>query len=133
MERLIPSQILKRLQRSFVTARGQRFFQDRLSLAFLFPILALNAITILILILRLRPTDYPVPVHYSSLSGFDALGPWYQIYIIAIFGLIVTAGNTALAAVSFTRSRITSFFLLIGAFVVGLFCLIIGTAFAVIV
>ncbi len=85
------------------------------------------------MVVRLKPTDYPLPVRYSSLVGFDALGPWYQTYAIGLFGVLVTAVNTTLAAISFTRSRITSFFLLIGAFVVGLFCLIIGTAFAVII
>jgi hypothetical protein len=133
MDRLNPSQIFKRLRRSIVTARGQRFFQDRLSLAFLIPVLVLNTLTLLVMFLRLKPTDYAVPVRYSSLVGFDALGPWYQVYTIALFGIIVTVVNTALAAMSFTRSRITSFFLLIGAFVVSLFCLIIGTAFSVII
>lgn len=85
------------------------------------------------MLLRLHPTGFDVPVHYSSLGGFDALGPWYQLYAIAIYGFGVTAVNTVLANLSFGRSRITSFFLLTGSFVVALFCLIIGTAFAVIV
>lgn len=133
MNRLNPSQLMGHLRQGISTARGQRFFQDRLSLSFLVPVLALNALTLIIMVIRLKPTDYAIPVRYSSLVGFDTLGPWYQIYMVGLFGVLVTAINTALAAVSFTRSRITSFFLLIGAFVVALFCLIIGTAFAVII
>lgn len=113
--------------------RAQRFFQDRLSLALMLPALGFNVVTILVLVLRLRPSNFLIPVHYSSLGGFDELGPWYQTFRIAGFGLAVTITNTALAAYSFTRSRIASFYLLTGAFVVGLFCLIIGTAFAVVV
>ncbi len=112
---------------------GQRFFQDRLSLAILIPTVVLNVLTLIVMIGRLHPTGFDVPVHYSSLGGFDALGPWFQIYTIAIFGFIVTIVNTVLAELSFSRSRITSFFLLTGSFVVALFCLIIGTAFAVVV
>jgi hypothetical protein len=133
MNRLHPGQLMGRLRQGITTARGQRFFQDRLSLAFLVPVVVLNGLTLIIMLLRLKPVDYAVPVRYSSLIGFDALGPWYQIYTVALFGILVTLVNTTLASISFTRSRITSFFLLIGAFVVGLFCLIIGTAFAVII
>jgi hypothetical protein len=85
------------------------------------------------MIFRLRPTDFPVPGHYSTLWGFDGLGPWYQAYAIAGFAILVSLVNTTLAMRSFNQSRITSFFLMIGSFVVALFCLIIGTAFTVIV
>lgn len=112
---------------------GQRFFQDKLSLAILIPTFVFNILTLVVMIVRLHPTGFDVPVHYSSLGGFDALGPWYQIYSIAVFGFAVTLVNTVLAELAFTRSRISSFFLLAGSFVVALFCLIIGTAFAVVV
>jgi len=126
-----PSELVQRARRTFVVVTGQRFFQDKLSLAILIPTVVLNILTLVIMILRLHPTGFDVPVHYSSLGGFDALGPWYQAYIIAFYGFGVTIINTILANVSFGRSRITSFFLLTGSFVVGLFCLIIGAAFAV--
>ena len=89
--------------------------------------------SIIIMLVRLHPTTFPVPIHYSSLVGFDQLGPWYEPYRITVFSVVVTGVNTALAAYGFGRSRITSFYLLIGSFVVALFCLIIGTAFAVVV
>jgi hypothetical protein len=112
---------------------GQRLVKDRLSLGLLIAAAATNVVTILLLLANLTPTDFPVPVRYSSLLGFQALGPWYQIYYIALFGVGVTLINSILAAMAYTRSRITSFFLLVGAFVVSLFCLIISLAFAAIV
>jgi hypothetical protein len=133
MKRPSASRLLGDARQKIVMVSGQRFFQDRLSLAILIPTVALNVITLLVMVTRLHPTGFDVPVHYSSLSGFDALGPWYQIYNIGVFGLVVTVANTLIAQMSFGRSRITSFFLLTGSFVVALFSLIIGTAFAVVV
>ncbi|MBW3538310.1 hypothetical protein KY386_02340 [Candidatus Parcubacteria bacterium] len=133
MKRLSSAALVGRLQTNIGSLREQRLFQDRLSLAILVPTVILNFITLLIMLVKLRPAGFDVPVRYSSLVGFNELGPWYSAYRIALFGVAVTAVNTALGVVAFNRSRVTSFFLTVGAFVVALFCLIIGTAFAVIV
>ncbi len=112
---------------------GQRFWQDRLSLIMLVGAIGLNVVTLIVLVSRAHPTQFSVPIRYSSLVGFDVLGPWYEVYRLALFGFFVTIVNALLAYKSFSRSRITSFFLLVGAFVVALFCLIIGTAFTAVV
>ena len=130
---MAPKQVVKEIQSWVTRVREERFFGDKLSVAIMVPTLLLNATTFVIMVFRLRPADFLVPGHYSSLTGFDGLGPWYQAYAIALFGLAVTLVNTTLAVRSFSYSRITSFFLMTGAFVVALFCLIIGTAFTVIV
>jgi hypothetical protein len=110
-----------------------RLLRDKLSLSILLPALAVNIANLALLALKVHPSELAVPVRYSSLEGFSDLGKWYQIYYIGLFGLVVTLGNTVLAMMSFSRSRITSFFLLIGAFVVSLFCLVISAAFAAII
>lgn len=112
--------------------RSQRIFQDRLSWAIMVPTFVLNGVTFLLLVLKLHPTEFAVPVHYSSLVGFDRLGPWYQSYSIGIFAVGVTILNSGLAVMAFSRSRITSFFLMVGAFVVALFALVISLAFTAI-
>lgn len=117
----------------FQQMRAHRFFADRLSVTILTLNILLAAVTLLVLILRVRPSSVPVPVHYSSLVGFDRLGPWWQLYAIGLFSLLVIITNTVLAMVSFTRSRITSFFLMSGAFVVAIFGLIISLAITAVV
>lgn len=111
----------------------QRLLKDKLSMAILLPALAVNLANLALLVFKVHPSELAVPVRYSSLVGFSDLGKWYQLYYIGLFGLIVTVGNSLLAMMSFSRSRITSFFLLIGAFVVSLFCLVITAAFAAII
>lgn len=133
MKRLSLGEVREQLRLSWVRLKGQRFFSDRLSLSILIPTVVINVANLILLAVKLEPTDFAVPVRYSSLVGFDTLGPWYHLYGIGLFGLMVTLTNGSLAAVSYARSRITSFFLLIGAFVVALFCLIISLAFTAIV
>lgn len=109
--------------------REQRLFHDRLSVSLLLTALTLNIGNLVVLVARIRPTDYPVPIHYSSLKSFDMLGPWYDRYWIGVFGLVITLVNAYIALASFQRSRIASFFLLAGSVVVGIFCIIIANAF----
>jgi len=73
-----------------------------------------------------------IPVRYSSLGGFDGLGSWYSPLLIALFSVSISAVNGVLAFQAFSRSRLASFFLLVGSVVVALFCLIISNAFAVV-
>ena len=113
--------------------RQHRFFKDRLSVAILVSNLIVNGVIVLVLLLRVRPTQFPVPVRYSSLVGFDKLGSWTQLYGIGAFSLAVALVNGGLAIYGFGRSRIASFFLLAGAFVVAAFSLIISLALTAIV
>ena len=131
MKRIKLTEVVAWLQQRFEALLSERYFKDKLSLSLLIPTIMLNIITIIIMFVRLRPTDFPVPIKYSSLTGFDTLGPWYSVYRIGLFAGGVTLVNTALAVTSFKASRITSFLLGAGSFVVALFCLIIGAAFTV--
>lgn len=133
MKRLRPQHLKASFTSKLDSLRQQRFFKDRLSWGILVPTVLLNIATIVLLVLKFHPTDTLVPTHYSSLVGFDTLGPWYQSYAIGVFAVGVTVVNGSLALASFNRSRITSFFLMIGAFVVALFCLVISAAFPSIV
>lgn len=108
---------------------GQRFFRDRLSMTVLTLALFVNAATIFSLSLSVRPVDGPVPVHFSSFVMFDELGPWYYPFQIAAVALVLTVINTIFSYHSFSRSRLASFFLLVAALIVGIFCFIIAQAF----
>ncbi len=119
----------------FTRLRQQRFFSDKLSVGLLIAALSLNLINLIILAVKLRPLEFStsIPVHYSNLNnGFDVLGPWYLNYRIGLFALAVTIVNSYLAIQSYSKSRITSFYLMTGAVVVGIFCVIISAAFTVI-
>jgi hypothetical protein len=108
---------------------AQRFFHDRLSMTVLTLALVVNVASIVILALQVRPTDSQVPVHFSSFTLFDALGPWYYPFEIALVAAGITVVNMVFAYHSFGRSRLASFFLLVTALVVAIFSFIIAQAF----
>jgi hypothetical protein len=112
--------------------RQSRFFRDRISVALIAAALLLNGLNLISLALTLRPTDAQVPVRFSSLTLFDALGPWYYPFLIVLFAVVVTISNSYFAYTSFSRSRIASFYLLAGADVVAIFSLIVSSAFGVV-
>jgi hypothetical protein len=124
------TETLHRLQPSVI--RQHPLLRDPISVATLSLSLLFNAITLALLLAKVHQVDYPVPVHYLSLVGFDQVGQWYDTYRLAGFGFVVTVINGLLAAQSFQRNRVVSFFLLLGATVVSLFCLVISLAFAAI-
>ena len=133
MKSFSPADILQNFRSEGLRLSNQRLVKDRLSLGILIATGIINAATLLLLLANLRPTEFAVPVRYSSLTGFQSLGHWYQIYYISLFSWAVGLVNAVLANICYLRSRITSFFLLVGAFVVSLFCLIISLAFAAII
>lgn len=112
--------------------REARFFRDRLSVGLAVVALIINGLNLLWLGLHVHPIEGQVPVRFSSLTLFDALGPWYFPFLIALFGLGVTLVNDMFAYHSFGRSRLASFFLLITSVVVAIFCFVISSAFGVV-
>lgn len=126
----VPLRTLNRtIQDRLTDVLNQRFFHDRLSMTVLAAALSVNLLNMLSLLLKLRPTDAQVPVHFSSFRLFDQLGPWYFPLEVALGVLVVTLVNAAFAFNSFTRSRLASFFLLVTSLVVGVFGAIISQAF----
>ena len=133
MNGLSPVAAVRRtIQETIASVRQTRFFRDRLSTSLLVGALVVNGLNLVWLSLHVRPTDAQVPVRFSSLTLFDALGPWYFPFLIALLALAVTVVNGGFAYKSFGRSRLASFFLLIGSGVLAIFAFIISAAFGVV-
>lgn len=124
--------VRRNLTTKFITLRESRFLRDRLSVTLLVVALVIGGLNLVLLMFHLPTARVDVPVRYSSLGGFDGLGPWYSPFLIVLFGLSITVVNGVLALQAFGRSRLASFFLLAGSCVVALFCLIISNAFAMV-
>jgi hypothetical protein len=133
MNGIWPLATLRRtIQETFNDVRGQRFFRDRLSMVLLVGALVVNGLDLLSLLANVRPTDAQVPIRFSNLTLFDALGPWYYPFLILLFAFGVTLANSYFAYHSFSKSRLASFFLLTGSAVVAIFSFIISNAFGVV-
>lgn len=125
-----PARIQQFAREQFQILRESRFVRDRLFVGCAIASVVLIIAMWGLLIIRVHPTDFPVPVHYTTLGGFDALGPWYQPYQAGIFSTLLVVANLVLAYLSYHRSRIGSLFLLSGGVVIALFSLIIANAFS---
>jgi hypothetical protein len=125
-----PDQFRQAVSTQLKTLRESRFVRDRIFIGSIgFVLLMLLAMWGL-LIIRVHPTSFQVPVHYTTFGGFDSLGAWYQPYEAGIYATVLIAADLVLAYLSYHRSRLGSFFLLAGAAVVALFSLIIANAFS---
>lgn len=113
------------VERPIEFLRTQRILRDRFLRWFLIIALLLCFVEVGMLLFRLRPTGFVVPLEYVSGAGLTRLGDWQLIYGYGVFSLFVTFGNIALAIMSFEKSRITSFFLLLAAIVINIFTLVI--------
>ena len=113
------------VERPIAYLKQQRILRDKFLRWFVVLVLATFLIVALLLIVRLRPTDFVVPLEYTSGVGLSGLGDWKLIYGYGLFSAIVTFGNLALSIVAFEKSRIMSFFLLLGAIVINIFTIIV--------
>jgi uncharacterized BrkB/YihY/UPF0761 family membrane protein len=73
---------------------------------------------------NVKQTEIQIPIRFSSLTNFDQLGNWYQLYEIPIIAAIIAAANFALANLLHRRNRLVSIFLMMAA----LMCAILSTA-----
>ncbi|MEX0934508.1 MAG: hypothetical protein WDZ42_01775 [Candidatus Saccharimonadales bacterium] len=117
--------------RDFFIEKPVEFFKTQLILKdkfirwFLFLAIVLCLVVVGMLVFRLRPAAFVVPIEYTSGIGFTRLGDWKLIYSYGLFSLLVTIGNIALAVTSFDKSRISSFFLLISAILINTLTIVV--------
>ena len=52
-----------------------------------------------------------MPLHYNIYFGIDLLGPWYQIFLLPILGLIFLLINFLFGMAVYRRELILSYFL----------------------
>lgn len=119
------AQAAKQLQKKIDHFRQAKIFQDRLFIIFLGLSVLVCIAIVCILIAGVRPKDVVVPLQYSTVQGFDELGAWWRLYGYGLFSIAVTLGNTILASILYQKSRIASFFLVIGTLAVNVFELVI--------
>ena len=75
---------------------------------------------------RLMPSEEIgkyIPLHYNIYFGVDKFGPWYFVFEMSVFGLVVLFLNTWLAARYFERERALSAFFSLISFLVQILLL----------
>lgn len=75
-------------------------------------------------LLNIKQTAIQIPVRFSSLTNFDQLGSWYQLYEIPVIVVMIALANFGLANLLHKKNRLVSVFLMMAA----LMCAILATA-----
>lgn len=101
-----------------------RLVNDKFMLVSFILTLLLNIILWGFLFWRVRPTEYPIYLHYNIYFGIDLIGAWYQIYIIPLSGLAVFLINFMISLIIYNKEKIISYFLMITALLSQLFLIL---------
>src|SRR3990167_5167408 len=120
-----PKKVIKQQVEKAVGIWQRPLFKDRLFIGFIVLGLLLSLAVVVVLMVKVRSKTFVVPLQYSTLQGFDSLGPWYRVYVYGLFTLLVTIINITLAVLSYSKSRIASFFLVLGMLVINLLTLVV--------
>lgn len=51
-----------------------------------------------ILVIRVKPTQLPVPLHYNIYFGIDLVGEWWFLYMLPAIGVILLLLNALIAS-----------------------------------
>lgn len=98
--------------------KDQKFFRDSWLLSLVVPLLIGLVFLIIWSATHIHATDIDVPIRFTSLTNFDELGRWYQLYEITVIATIVSVVNLLFAVLLHKKNRILSVFLLIVALMV---------------
>lgn len=87
------------------------FWHDRFSLITILTSLFLNIGIWLFMAFRLKPSEYPVPLHFNIYFGIDVIDKWSSAFIIPVIGLIVVVLNMLLSFLIYPQEKFISHFL----------------------
>ncbi|MBU1177714.1 hypothetical protein KJ903_00680 [Patescibacteria group bacterium] len=65
----------------------------------------------MVLVLRIKPSVYPIPLHYNIYNGIDIVDLWYKVFIIPAFGLFLLLINLITSISFFRREKFIAYLL----------------------
>lgn len=87
------------------------YFQSRPNLFLFFSSLLLNISLWILLYLRIKPSQYPIPLHFNVYFGIDVIDKWQNIFVMPALGLLFTFINFIIGGMTFKHERIISYLL----------------------
>ncbi|MFO0862907.1 MAG: hypothetical protein U0516_04270 [Candidatus Saccharibacteria bacterium] len=112
--------------------KDQKLFRDNWFLVLLFLLVSGLIFLVIWSLTHIHVTDIDVPIRFTSLTNFDELGKWYQLYEIPAIAIIVSIINVFFATLLHKKNRIISIFLIITALMVVILAIAILLGFTAI-
>lgn len=85
--------------------KKSKFLSDHSNLWALVIIVLLNALNWGLIAYFIRPTDYPIVLHYNAHFGIDLIGSWQQVYLIPALGSFLGIFNYTIAWILFNKEE----------------------------
>ncbi len=108
----------------FTFLKTNLFFKDKNILTNLTISISIFLLTFIFLYFKIEPQVKPIALRYTIYFGISMIGPWYQIFIISLIGLIVIIINFISAYLLFLKNKILSYFLVLSSSIIQLLLLI---------
>lgn len=119
--------ILYKIQDSILMSPARR---NRIIMANFVLSLVVNMFTWAVLIFSLYGESEYIVLGYNAYFGISALGPWYQILLMPVLGLVVGIINFTASFYLYLEEKILSYFL---AFIASVFNILILVAISVLI
>lgn len=103
------------------------YFKYRFNLVMFVLALLINIANWLWILLRIRPQDDLIFLHYNILFGVDYIGEWWRVYIIAITGLVIFITNFLIGWLLYNKDKFVSIIMNIVNVISQIFLLIATT------
>lgn len=91
--------------------KSHPYFQSKPNLFLFFTALLFNIGLWILLYLNIKPSQYPIPLHFNIYFGIDAIDKWYYLFLIPGLGLFFSLINFFLGLVTFRQEKIIAYFL----------------------
>ncbi len=89
-------------------------------------VLFLNIFMWVFFVMKIQPTDAPIPLHYNIYFGVDYIDMWYKVYVLPLFGILVGLINCFFIYWFYLKEKLLSYFLAVNTVFVHIF-LFMGT------
>lgn len=101
-----------------------QFWRNKTNLGFFFGSLFFNILSWIFLAYFIKPSEYPIPLHYNIYFGIDLIGSYRRIFTLPLIGLFIILMNLVLGFWFYLKDRLVNYILLLTAFTVQIFVLI---------
>jgi len=117
-------QILRQFLAYWRVFRKARFWRNRLNLGLLASGLFFNLLTWGVLARFIKPSEYPIPLHYNIYFGIDLIGPYSRVFSLPLISFFILLMDFILAFWFYSKDRLAAYILLLTSCAAQIFVLI---------
>lgn len=108
---MVLRKILYKIKSVILRIKSRPYFQNKPILFLFLSAILLNIATWILLYLKIKPSQYPVPLHFNIYFGIDVIDKWQKVFVIPCLGLLFIFINYFIGGLVFKSEKTISYFL----------------------